>query len=226
MHWNQNDLAHVMLFDRAIAMRDAGDFPEALRLLEELVAQLTKADTFLLLNARLQLGQVLQQLGRDDDADVHVRWVVSMAPTLEQASLALFQLLAARSAVEALKEAVRFLAMRESVGYRELFEGGAYADDSDADDSDADDSDAGAPNEERELAEKARALLAKHRDAQRARAAPIERDTVRIRATAPAELRPGSLASVHSVQGALVRLQFADGEIVDVPAAFVDHRDI
>lgn len=210
MHWNQDDLAHVMLLDRALAMRDAGDFAEAVRLLEELVAQLTTADTFLLLNARLQLGDVLHQLGRVDEAEAHVRWVLSMAPTLELASLALFRLLVPRRPVEGLKEAVRFLSLRESLGYRELLRD-AYE---------------GVSREERELAEHARTLLAKHRDAQRARVAPAAGDTVRVIATASAELRPGELASVQRVQGTLVQLQFPDGETVEAPVTLVDHRDI
>ena len=211
--WTDNERTHAPQFDRALALRDAGLLDQALDRLQELVAQLTTADARLLLHAHLQIVHLLKMLARTGEAEVHARFAVQLAPRAELASLALFHVLTdlARP-VEALTETVRFLSLRESLGYRELFAADAYT--------------TGVPGEQRKLAKQARQLLAKHREAQRARDVPQVRDTVRIRTTAPAAMRPGRLASVYSTEGHSLKVAFSDGVIVEVPATLVDLHDI
>jgi predicted Zn-dependent protease len=211
--WTDNERAHVADFDRALALRDANDLPAALALLQTLVGTLTQSDARMLLHAHLQIVNILERLDRTRDAEVHARFAVQLAPRAELASLALFHVLVSlRRSTEALREALRFLTARESLGYREVFAGDAYTKD--------------APAEQRELAKDARRLLAKHRDEQRTRTTPQPRDTVRIRASAPSTLRPGSLATVYSVDGPTLKLAFSDGTIVEVPASLVDMHDL
>jgi hypothetical protein len=219
--WTDNERSHIPQFDRALAKRDAGELPEALALLEELVAQLTQSDKRLLMQAHLQIVNILRKLERTADAEVHARFATHVAPRAELASLALFHVLDNLGRrVESLIEIVRFLSLRESLGYRELFTGDAFS--------------AGpfaslfskAAADERRLAKEARRLLAKHRDAQRARPTPIVLDTVRISASAPAALRPGTLASVYSIDGERLRVAFSDGEIMEASLALIDHHDI
>lgn len=86
------------------------------------------------------------------------------------------------------------------------------------------------PDEERRLADIARSLLAKHREAQQARSEPIKGDTVRVRSHAQEAARPGSLASVRgqrTVEGTtLFHITFSDGEPMHLPGALLDHSDI
>lgn len=211
--WTDNERANVVDFDRALALRDAGDLPAALALLQAVVAKLTQADARLLLHAHIQIVQILKKLDRTSDAEVHARFAVQLAPRAELASLALFHVLTAlRRSTEGLREALRFLSLRESLGYRELFAGGGWTTD--------------VPREQRDLAKDARRLLAKYRDEQRTRTTPQPRDTVRIRTTAPSTLRPSSLATVYSVDGPTLKLAFSDGTIVEVPASLVDMHDV
>lgn len=211
--WTDNERTHAPDFDRALALRDAGDLAQALAVLEELVGKLTKTDARLLLHAHLQIVHVLGKLSRTADAEVHARFAVQLAPRAELASLALFHVLTELGRrVEALTEAIRLLTVRESLGYREIFAGEGYT--------------SRLPGEQKRLAKQARQLLAKHRDAQRTRDVPQVRDTVRIRKTAPVPLRPGSLASVYSSEGHSLRVAFSDGAIVEVPTSLVDLHDI
>jgi predicted Zn-dependent protease len=211
--WTDNERAHVADFDRALSLRDAGDLRAALALLQALVEKLAQADARLLLHAHLQIVNILERLDRTRDAEAHARSAIHLAPRAELASLALFHVLTAlRRSTEALREALRFLALRESLGYRELFAGAAYTKD--------------VPREQRDLAKEARRLLAVHRDRQRARRTPRPHDTVRIRSSAPATLRPGSLATVYRVDGPTFELAFSDGTIARVPASLADMHDI
>lgn len=211
--WTENERKHARQFDRALALRDANLLEQALHQLQELVAQLDKADTRLLLHAHLQIADILRRLERVADAEVNARFAVQIAPRAELASLSLFNvLLGLRRTAEALTESVRLLALRESLAYRELFAGDAYTKD--------------VPGDQRRLAKQARYFLAQHRDAQRARTTPKARDTVRIRPTAPTSLRPGSLASVYSTEGTTLRVAFSDGKVVEVPLSLVDLHDI
>jgi len=125
-------------------------------------------------------------------------------------------------------EVVRFLSLRESLGYRELLSGDAFGDD--------------VPDDERRLADVARSLLTKHREAQQARVEPIRGDTVRVRVDAREAARPGSLASVlgqrtvetsdEAILGrvpvgtTLFHIAFSDGESADLPRSLLDHTDI
>lgn len=130
--------------------------------------------------------------------------------------------------VEVMEEVVRFLSLRESLGYRELLSGDAFGDN--------------VPDDERRLATAARALLARHREAQQARSEARKGDTVRVRFNAPKAARPGSLASVRRqraietndealnagapIGSTLFDLEFSDGERVHLPGALLDHTDI
>lgn len=65
--------------------------------------------------------------GRLIDSERHFREAVTIAPTMELASLGLFNALDNLGRpVEAMREVVRFLSLRESVGYRELLSGDAF----------------------------------------------------------------------------------------------------
>ena len=204
--------AHTRLFDRALQLRDAGDLDGAMTLLQQLVATQGSTDRRLHAHALLQLGRLLAQRGRHAEAIASFRDATDTAPRMELASLTLFHALDnAGERVEALCEAFRLVTLRESLGYRELFAGDAFRDQL---------------SEEYELAEQARALLDAHRDAQRRRARLMPGDTVRVRATAPAPLRPRSLALARGLNGQTVDLLFSDGEQTDAPVTLVDHHDL
>ncbi|HTR55612.1 MAG TPA: hypothetical protein VMJ10_33275 [Kofleriaceae bacterium] len=217
------------MFDRAMELRDGRRFDEAVELLEQLVQQLGPEGGRLSAHSHMQIGRIRKLQKRPVDSERHFREAVRIAPRLELASLGLFHAIhnLGRHA-DALGEVVRYLSLRESLGYRELLAGDAFGN--------------GVPDEERRLADEARALLAKHREAQRARDEPVKGDTVRVRSEAHQAARPGSLASVRRVrtveagEDALVErvpvgtklfhVAFSDGETADVPGSLLDHIGI
>jgi tetratricopeptide (TPR) repeat protein len=206
------DNVHTRLFDRALQLRDAGKLEEAVALLQELVAARASTDQRLHAHALLQLGHVLGKLDRHAEAVAAFRAATDTTPRMELASLALFTALdKIREPVDALCEAFRFVSLRESLAYREVFCGDAFRDEA---------------SEEFEIAEQARAMLAAHRDAQRRRAQPMPGDTVRIRATAPAALHPGRLAMIRGLKRQTAHLEFSDGERAEADIALLDHHDV
>ncbi len=206
------DDPHARLFDRALRLRDNGDLDGALALLQQLVATPSSTDLRSHAHAQLQLGNVLAKLGRHADAVAAFRAATDTAPRMELASLALFHALdRVGEHDEALCEAFRLLTIRESTGYRELFDGDAARDET---------------GDALELVEQIRVLLAAHRDVQRRRAHPMPGDTVRVRAAAPELLRPGALARMRGVNRQIAHLVFTDGERAEFEIALVDHHDI
>ncbi|HEY5945516.1 MAG TPA: tetratricopeptide repeat protein [Kofleriaceae bacterium] len=206
------DVAHARLFDRALQLRDAGELEEAITTFREVAAAYNLTDSRLYARALLQLGNLLGKLGRHAEAVATLRAATDAAPRMELASLSLFHALAnAGERVDALCEAFRFVALRESLGYRELFAGDTFR---------------GEGPEEHELADQVRVMLDAHRDAQRRRALPMPSDTVRVSATAQARLRPGSLATLRGRKGRTAHLLFSDGEVVEADITLVDHHDI
>jgi hypothetical protein len=200
----------VRMFDRALQLRDGGSLEDAAAALEELTK--TPTDQRMHALAQLQLGQVLEQLGRDREAVAKFRAAADTTPRMEAASVALFRCLEkVGEHVEALCEAFRFLTLRESVVYRELFEANAFA---------------GEVDDAVDLVEQSRVLLDAHRAVQRRRPALMPGDTVRVRANAPASLRPGKLAVVRGRKGPYAHLVFSDGEQAEIDVALVDHHDI
>lgn len=203
--------AHAAKLDRALQLRDAGDLDGAVALLQELVAA-DSTDQRLHAHAQLEVGHVLGRLGRHTEAVASLRAATETAPRMELASVALFHALDQLGEhIEALCEAFRLLTLRESLCYRELFGGDAFRDGDD---------------EALELAEQARVLLAAHRDVQRRRVRPMPGDTVRVRATAPAALRPGSLAIMRGISAQTAHLVFSDGTRAEADIALVDHHEI
>src|SRR5450432_4066582 len=157
------------MFDRAMELRDNGQLDEAIELLEQLLQELGPKDKRLSAHSHNQVGYIRKMQGRLIDSERHFREAVTMASKMELASLGLFHALDNLGRhVEAMGEVVRFLSLRESLGYRELLSGDAFGDD--------------VPDDERRLADVARTLLAKHREAQQARSEPMKGDTVRVRA--------------------------------------------
>ena len=206
------------VFDRALSLRDAGDLATASQLLQHLVDGLDPNETRLIGHAHLQLGHIADKRGDRAERERHFRAAVNHAPRLELASLGFFHALDNLERLrEAFEEALRYLALRESVGYRELFNGDAYRD--------------GLEPESAVLAERVRDKLAAYRESQRARSVPFVADTVRLRTGALVPERIGALATVLTMRsdaqiGELVRVRFTDGEKAEVPIAFVDHHDI
>jgi tetratricopeptide (TPR) repeat protein len=206
------DAAHARLFDRALQLRDSGKLDEAIALLQELVAAESATDQRLHAHALVQLGHLLGRRGQHAEATASLRAATDAAPRMELASLALFHALEnAGERVDALCEAFRFVSLRESLGYRELFAGDAFRD---------------KVAEEEELADQVRAMLDAHRASQRRRVLPMPGDTVRVRATAPAPLRPGSLALLRGRKGQTAHLMFSDGKLAEAEITFVDHHDV
>jgi tetratricopeptide (TPR) repeat protein len=204
------DVAHARLFDRALQLRDAGDIDAATRLLQELITARAAIDKQLHALVLLQLGHLLGLLGQRTEAIASLRAATDCAPRMERASLELFRALdSAGERIDALCEAFRFLALRESLGYRELFESDAFRDKA---------------GEEYELVEGARGMLDAHRDAQRRRARPMPGDTVRVLVTAP--LRPRALARILGIKGQSAHLIFSDDERSETNLALIDHHDI
>lgn len=204
------DRAHARLFDRALQLRDGGDIDAATKLLQELVAARNAIDQQLRAHVLLQLGQLLGRLGKRTEALASLRAATDSAPRMELASLELFRALDnAGERIDALCEAFRFLALRESLAYRELFEGDAFREKA---------------GEEYELIEGARGMLDAHRDAQRRRAIPMPSDTVRVHITAP--LRPRALARIRGMKSQTAYLIFSDGERSETNLALIDHHDI
>jgi hypothetical protein len=228
MAFTENERLLSPMFDRAMQLRDGRRFDEAVELLAQLVQQL-RSEGHLSAHSHMQIGHIRDSQGRPLDRESHFREAVRIAPRLELASLGLFHAIhnLGRHA-EALGEAVRFLSLRESLGYRELLAGDAFRDD--------------VPDDERRLADEARSMLAKHREAQRARREPAEGDTGRVRSDAPQAARPGSLASVGRqrtvetnedaiTQGVpvgtkLFHVAFSDGETAVLPGSLLDHTRI
>jgi hypothetical protein len=204
------DVARARLFDRALQLCDAGEIHAATQLLQELVTARNAIDRHLYAHVLLQLGHLHGRLGQRTEAVASLRAATDSAPRMERASLELFRALeTAGERVEALCEAFRFLALRESLGYRELFESDAFRDHA---------------GEEYELVEGARGMLVAHRDAQRRRARPMPGDTVRVHAAA--SLRPRALARIRGIKGQSAHLIFSDGERSETDLALVDHHDI
>lgn len=203
-----NDL--VDLFDGAMILRGAYNDAAAARLLRELVAR-ADANNKLFVHAHIQLGAICNRQRRLREAETHFRAAVEAVPKSEVASLGWFLVLAdLNRGNEALAEAVRLLSLRESLGYRELFDEMRLGADID-----------------RSLERQGRELLASHLAAQRARDSVAVGDTVRVAAIAPPEARPGSLACVRRLSDdGMARIHFADGERVDVLISLLDHHDI
>jgi hypothetical protein len=198
------------LFDRAVQLCDGGDIHAATQVLQELVTARNAIDRQLYAHVLLQLGHLLGRLGQRTESVASLRAATDSAPRMERASLELFRALdSAGERIEALCEAFRFLALRESLGYRELFESDPYH---------------GKAGEEYELVEGVRGMLDAHRDAQRRRARPMPGDTVRVHATAP--LRPRALARIRGIKGQSAHLIFSDGERFETNLALIDHHDI
>lgn len=217
------------MFDRAMELRDQGQLDDAIKLLDELVERLGPDDKHLSAHSHIQVGHIRKKQGRLNDSERHFREAVTGAPALELASLGLFHALDNLGRhVEAMAEMVRFLSLRESLGYRELLSDAAFGED--------------IPDDERRLVDAARVLLARHRERQQARSEPTVGDTIRVRSDAPEVARPGALASVRRqrtietreealIAGApvgttLFHLEFSDGESVDLPRSLLDHSDI
>lgn len=202
------------MFDEAMRLRDAGDYVQASQLLQRLISRLAPADDRLLVHSHMQLGHIANMQGRHVDAETFFRAAATASPRTELASLGLFHsLLRLQRRKEALEEAFRFLSQRESLGYRELFEGEAYRNE--------------LPVNERAVADEIRTRLALHGAEQRARTSPEVGDTVRIKKSASQDYRPGSLARLRSkVDDLEATVQFSDGEAARVPLAFLDHRDV
>lgn len=172
------------MFDRAMELRDSGQLEESIELLLQLLQLLGPEDKRLSAHSHTQVGHIRTMQGRLVDSERHFREAVMISPKMELASLGLFHALGnLERHVEAVGEVVRFLSVRESLGYRELLSGDAFGDD--------------VHDDERRLADVARSLLAKHREAQQARSVPMKGDTVRVRSNAHQAARPGSLASVR-----------------------------
>lgn len=181
-------------------LRDAYNYDGASQLLRELVARAGPGDK-LFVHAHIQLGAICNWQKRLGEAEAHFRAAVEAAPKSELASLNLFHVLADRNrGNEALAEAVRLLSLRESLGYRELFDEMKLGADVD-----------------RSLERRGRELLASHLAAQRARDSILVGDTVRVTAVAPPNARPGSLAMVRKLfDDGTASIRFADGERVEV----------
>ncbi|MCX5742501.1 MAG: hypothetical protein NT062_08400 [Proteobacteria bacterium] len=217
MPLTKNEQLHSPLFDRAMELRDSGHLEESSELLEQLLHELGPEDKSLVAHAQSQMGYIRKMQGRLVDSERHFREAMMIAPKMELASLGLFHALSNLGRhVEAMGEVVRFLSLRESLAYRELLSGGAFS--------------ADVADEERRLADVARSLLAKHREAQQARSELMKGDTVRVRSHAEEAARPGSLASVRGQRTAegttLFQIAFSDGEPMDVPGSLLDHTDI
>jgi len=203
------DPAHTRIFARALQLRDAGNIDAATKLLQELITA-SAIERYLRAHVQLQLGHLLGRLGQRTEAVASLRTATDCAPRMELASLELFRALdSAGERIDALCEAFRFLALRESLGYRELFEGETYRH---------------TAGEEYELVEGARGMLDAHRDAQRRRARPMPSDTVRVHITA--SLRPRALARIRGLKGQTAYLLFSDGEQSETNLALIDHHDI
>ena len=153
MTLTENERLHSPTFDRAMELRDSGQPDEAIELLEHLLQQLRPDDKRLSAHSHRQVGHIRKMQGRLVDSERHFREAVMIAPKMELASLGLFHALRNLDRhVEAMEEVVRFLSLRESLGYRELLSGHAFG--------------ADVPDQERRLSDVARSLLAKHREAQ------------------------------------------------------------
>jgi tetratricopeptide (TPR) repeat protein len=196
-------------FDRALQLRDQGELEHADRLLRHILESRPEQDQ-IFAHVASQLGHVLEQQGRVSEAISFFERAVAAAPTFELASLALFHgALGEGRRSAAWAEAVRFLEIRESVGYREMFEG--YERDQ--------------PPADAEGVARCRALLADHRDRQLATAEFARGDTVRVHSLAPAEYRPGRLATIVRID-ADVCVRFTDGETLMVPHGLLSYGEV
>jgi len=175
------------------------------------------------LGALLQLAHVCKLQGHHREAEEYFRAATETSPGLELASLGLFHTLRRLGRnTEALQEALRFLSTRESLGYRELFDGNAYGED--------------VAGDERTIASQIRMTLEHHRSRQIVRGAIKVGDTVRVRPEAPPSCRSGALArvctelddaSIEAARGdSLFQIEFSDGERTAISKKLVSGSDI
>lgn len=204
---SEDEKAVGALFDRAMELRDRGESDAACALLEDLLAHVP--DGNLAAHSHVQCGYLRRQQGRFVEAEKHYLTVTRMRPKFELASLGLFHLLLDRErTLEALTEALRLVSLRESLAYRELFDGNTFRE--------------GLTESELKVADAVRSALWAHREAQARKLRPERGDTVRIHSDAPVALRPGELACVREVRGTTsFVLMYADGERAEVPAELV-----
>lgn len=137
---------YTELFDRALVLRDEGEYQSAIAILEELVAMLpVPKHSRLKAHSLVQLARLYERCGRQHPRELHLRHAVQIAPKFELASLALFHALwDSDRRTDAIREMLRYLAIKDSPGYRELMNDGFAS---------------GLPAEERAVAEQAWGLL-------------------------------------------------------------------
>ncbi len=113
---------HAEIFDRAMVLRDEGQYPAAIAVLIELIAELSDADQVLLkAHSLVQLAYLYKQTGDCVDRELHLRRATEIAPRFELASLSLFlALIALDRREDAFREMLRYVALKASPGYREL----------------------------------------------------------------------------------------------------------
>lgn len=150
-----DEQALTSMFDAALVHRDRGEYDESLGKLEELTRLLStlpkdaRRSKQLLCHAHMQIGYICGIRGDTQRQEQNFRLACGVAPRLELASLGLFHSLwnLGRNE-EALQEAVRYVSLKDSDGYRELLADGFGSDLSET---------------QERLAIEARQLLARHR---------------------------------------------------------------
>ncbi len=208
---SEDGLEWRFVLDRAFQLRDQGELEHAGRLLRHILESRPERDRFFA-HVAIQLGGVLDSQGRASEALPFREGAVAAAPNSELASMGLFFCLVEEGRkADALAEASRLLELRESVGYRELFDGDV------SDQFSA--HNAGV--------ERCRDLLSRHRDRQLASPAFARGDTVRVHSGAPAEYGPGRLASiVRADPDDDVCVRFTDGDMLYVPHGLLSYGEV
>ena len=110
-------------FDRAMHLRDSGEYEEALRLLHELVRDRVDRRSRLV-GIHCQIGNIYTFcMDKPDLGEAAFRKAVGLKPSSELSSLGLFHsLVAQKKEVEALEEMKRFLSKYKSAEYSRLLE--------------------------------------------------------------------------------------------------------
>lgn len=110
-------------FTEACLLRDQRRSIEAVKAYEAIILDPLSQRKFII-HSHLQAGHILKELCSYDEAEMHARQAVLLAPKNQLASLLLFHVLMSKAeTMSALKEMVRFVTIKDSQMYRDLISG-------------------------------------------------------------------------------------------------------